>query len=103
SPPTLSALFSARSGNANRYPGDDPLRARPDHPRLMQTERVVKNSLRLCTGPPGSAHSSHFSGSVKVNVEPWPTWLLTQILPPCSSTNFRESVSPRPVPSCFLA
>src|SRR3989442_7151431 len=44
-----------------------------------------------------------FTGNVKVNVAPWPSWLLTQILPPWSSTNRRESVSPRPVPSCFLA
>jgi hypothetical protein len=35
---------------------------------------------------------------VKVNVEPMPTWLLTQIRPPCSSTNFRDSARPSPVP-----
>ena len=28
------------------------------------------------------------SGKVKLKVEPLPTWLSTQILPPCSSTNF---------------
>src|SRR5216683_2935085 len=42
-------------------------------------------------------------GNVKVNVDPVPSLLSTQIRPPCSSTNFLASVSPRPVPSCFLA
>ena len=51
----------------------------------------------------GSAHSSRRTGSVKVNVEPSPTWLFTQIRPPWSSMNFRESASPRPVPSTFLS
>src|SRR5262245_43456387 len=40
---------------------------------------------------------------MNVNVEPIPTWLLTQIRPPWSSTNFRHRVSPSPVPSCFAA
>src|SRR5258708_24262732 len=44
-----------------------------------------------------SAHSSRRTGSVNVNVEPCPTWLFTQIRPPWSSSNFRESTSPRPV------
>src|SRR5262245_42204067 len=43
------------------------------------------------------------TGSVNVNVEPWPTWLFTQIRPPCSSTNFLDSASPSPVPSTFLS
>ena len=43
------------------------------------------------------------SGSVKVNVEPAPSWLFTQIRPPWSSTNFRERASPSPVPSAFLS
>src|SRR6516225_677512 len=30
------------------------------------------------------------NGSVKAKVEPLPTWLLTQIFPPCSSMNLRE-------------
>src|SRR5436309_1354661 len=42
------------------------------------------------------------SGRVKVNVEPTPTVLATQIRPPWSSMNFRESASPSPVPSIFL-
>ena len=47
--------------------------------------------------------SSGRTGSVKLNVDPWPTWLWTQIRPPCSSTNFLASVSPSPVPSCLRA
>ena len=43
------------------------------------------------------------TGIVKVNVDPTPTWLFTQIRPPCSSTNFRHRVSPSPVPSTFLS
>src|SRR5213078_3771157 len=39
----------------------------------------------------GSAHSSRRTGSVNVNVEPCPAWLFTQIRPPWSSMNFRES------------
>ena len=38
-------------------------------------------------------------GSVKVNVEPLPGSLSTQIFPPCSSTNFLAKVNPSPVPS----
>jgi hypothetical protein len=40
-----------------------------------------------------------------VNVEPTPTRLLTQISPPCSSTNFGHRVSPSPVGyiSCIIA
>src|SRR5262245_48868486 len=43
------------------------------------------------------------TGSVNVNVEPTPSSLLTRIRPPWSSTNFRHSVSPSPVPSTFLS
>jgi hypothetical protein len=39
------------------------------------------------------------SGKVKLNVEPLPTSLSTQILPLCSSTNFLAKVNPSPVPS----
>ena len=42
-------------------------------------------------------------GRVKANVEPFPTSLSTQILPPCSSTNFLANVNPRPVPSLLCA
>ena len=43
------------------------------------------------------------TGIVKVNVAPCPTWLFTQILPPCSSTNLRARARPSPVPSCLRA
>jgi len=46
-----------------------------------------------------SAHG--LTGRVKVNVDPLPTSLFTQIVPPCSSTNFLARVNPRPVPSRF--
>src|SRR5262245_16466413 len=39
------------------------------------------------------------SGKVKLKVEPLPTSLSTQILPPCNSTNFFAKVNPSPVPS----
>ena len=39
----------------------------------------------------------------KLNVDPDPTWLVTQILPPCSSTNLRQRANPSPVSSCFAA
>src|SRR5258705_9690148 len=43
------------------------------------------------------------TGSLKVKVDPIPTALVTQIVPPCSSTNLRERASPSPVPSAFLS
>src|SRR5262249_51450784 len=43
------------------------------------------------------------SGRVKVNVDPLPISLVSQIRPPCSSTNFLASVRPSPVPSRFRA
>jgi hypothetical protein len=49
------------------------------------------------------SHSPQRIGSLNVNVEPEPSWLLTQILPPWSSTNLRQRVSPSPVPSAFFS
>jgi hypothetical protein len=43
------------------------------------------------------------TGSVNVNVDPCPISLFTQIWPPWSSTNFRQSANPRPVPSAFFS
>src|SRR5262249_26226392 len=40
---------------------------------------------------------------IPVVVEPTPSSLFIQILPPCSPTNFRHRVSPSPVPSTFLS
>ena len=42
-------------------------------------------------------------GKVKLKVEPLPTSLSTQILPPCSSTDFLAKVKPSPVPSVLCA
>src|SRR5215831_1609247 len=56
-----------------------------------------------CPPRSGSAHSPWPTGRVNVNVDPSPDWLVTQIRPPCSSMNFRESASPSPVPSTFLS
>src|ERR671936_312515 len=47
-------------------------------------------------------HASCRTGRVKRNVLPRPTSLSTQSRPPCSSTSFRESGRPRPVPSARL-
>jgi hypothetical protein len=58
---------------------------------------------QYCTGTAQDPHSPRRTGIVKVNVEPSPTSLLTQILPPWSSMNFRDSARPRPVPSTFLS
>ena len=46
---------------------------------------------------------NQWMGRVKVKVEPFPTSLSTQILPPCSSTNFLAKVNPSPVPSLLCA
>src|SRR5437867_1664517 len=58
---------------------------------------------KLKADDPGSAHSPRRTGIVKVNVEPIPTALFTQIRPPWSPTNFRHKVSLSPVPSTFFA
>jgi len=39
------------------------------------------------------------SGKVKLNVDPLPTSLSTQIFPPCSFTNFLAKATLSPVPS----
>src|SRR5688572_9410585 len=50
--------------------------------------------------PHGDENQVHVcAGRVKVNLEPFPSSLSTQILPPCISTNLRVSASPSPVPS----
>jgi len=45
---------------------------------------------------------STMTGSVKVNVEPWPGCDSTQIRPPCISIMRLEIASPNPVPPFFL-
>jgi hypothetical protein len=45
---------------------------------------------------------STITGSVKVNVEPWPGCDSTQIFPPCISMMRFDMASPKPVPPFFL-
>ena len=49
----------------------------------------------------GSNCRSTTTGSVKVNVEPFPSCDSTQILPPCIMMRF-DIASPKPVPPFFL-
>ncbi len=46
----------------------------------------------------GSTCRSTRTGSLKENVEPWPTCDSTQILPPCISMMRLDMASPKPVP-----
>ena len=63
--------------------------------------RCNRRSISLWSVMFACANSS-VVGSVtftkKPNVDPWPSSLSTQILPPSSSTSLREIASPRPVP-----
>src|SRR2546422_980769 len=84
---------------------------------MSTTERVAALGSRstisgwAATAPP--LKTAHYrvrrrldypaSLGLDLNVEPTPTWLVTQIFPPCSSTNFRQRVSPSPVPSAFFS
>src|SRR4029453_18389269 len=49
---------------------------------------------RNVIAPARSAPPARRTGIVNVNVDPGPTWLLTQTRPPWSSTNLRHRVSP---------
>src|SRR4029453_6436876 len=78
------------------------------HPRIFDRFTVPEhNPLAVIGSGVGQggvdAYSPRCAGIANVNVEPAPTWLVTQILPPCNSMNFRHKVSPRPVPSAFLS
>ena len=48
--------------------------------------------------PVGQSPPLGETGSVKVNTEPLPGWLVTEILPPWASTMARHMASPMPVP-----
>ncbi len=37
-------------------------------------------------------------GRVKVKTEPWPSWLVTAMVPPCAVTMARAMARPMPVP-----
>ena len=61
------------------------------------------NLIRLRMDGAAGTYPVAVIGSVKVNVEPLPASLSTQIFPPCSSTNFLAKVNPSPVPSTLCA
>jgi hypothetical protein len=67
------------------------------------TARYCFFPLRTLRKEPTFAHAgstcrSTRTGSVKANVEPWPTCDSTQILPPCISMMRFDMASPKPVP-----
>ena len=71
-------------------------------PHALQQIRGEKAVLSAATsaGYFGSELTccSTTTGSVSENVEPWPSWDSTQILPPCISTMRFDMASPKPVP-----
>src|SRR3954452_8753687 len=67
-----------------------------DVPRELPVLRVVVDDQDQLVG---HLYDSCSSGSVNRNVLPASISLSTHSRPPCSSTNFRESGSPSPVPS----
>src|SRR5215472_10757111 len=64
--------------------------------------RLVLHYQNALAHAAGSTCRSTMTGSVNVNVEPWPGCDSTQILPPCSSMMRFDIASPRPVPPFFL-
>jgi hypothetical protein len=83
-------------------PKSRPTLTLPDSSSATRRPSGRGNEFRL-DRPWGRRYSPRRAGIVNVNVEPTPTWLVTQILPPWSSMNFRHRVSPSPVPSTFLS
>src|SRR5262249_62094062 len=62
----------------------------PDLQSLRTLERSLAHAASTCR--------STITGSVKVNVEPWPGCDSTQIRPPCISMMRLDIASPKPVP-----
>ena len=93
------SAFTKKGSRSSRSPVSLPA------PQLAPQETRVQRQKQIGALESGLAGRSYAlrTGIMNVNVEPWPNWLLTQILPPCSSTNFRHRVSPSPVPSTFLS
>jgi hypothetical protein len=87
-------------GERRKSEGESENDDEPDQPHGHLVEDGWRRNI---IAPARSAHSPRRTGIVNVNVEPMPTWLVTPILPPWSSMNFRQSVSPSPVPSAFLS
>ena len=94
-----------------QFPAGGDIREEAECQRLGGALAVIAGELQGAAGGgqpvlrprEESAHSSRPTGSVNVNVDPCPTRLLTQMRPPCNSTNLRESARPSPVPSTFLS
>jgi hypothetical protein len=83
--------------------GDVGCCASPASGRVRPRARTTASPIRRMSTVEGRLKGSHLPvGIVNVNVEPAPSWLFTQIRPPCSSMNFRHRVSPSPSlpPSC---
>jgi hypothetical protein len=69
--------------------------------QMFQSEMV--NTVYIVILHDQNQLGDNLFGKVKLKVEPLPTLLSTQILPPCSSTNFLANVNPSPVPSVLCA
>jgi hypothetical protein len=65
-----------------------------------KSDRTLRGH-EISVGAPPRSLGSRRTGMVNVNVEPCPTWLLTQIRPPWSSMNFLEG-QPQPGALHFL-
>jgi hypothetical protein len=87
-------LRAARLGT----PSFKRLSLKTDWPVPSSLGQTVSDKVALC-----QLGGDDLSGNVKLKVEPLPNSLVTQILPPCSSTNFLASVNPSPVPSTLCA
>src|SRR5215471_3262458 len=106
---TSSAVMEATIADSPS-PCPLPLRGRGKHcqplspPGARETLRAPLPRIGRGEGEGGvvQGHARRI-GRRKVKVEPAPSALVTQILPPCSSMNFRHRVSPRPVPCCLAA
>ena len=61
--------------------------------------RVTSRRSNKLVSPQTSICRSTRTGSVRENVEPWPTTELIQIRPPCISMMRLEIASPNPVPA----
>src|SRR4029077_5091805 len=66
-------------------------RLRSEHPCLvLRDQNALAHAVATCCATR--------TGTVKQNVEPWPTFDSTQILPPCIPMMRLDIASPRPVP-----
>src|SRR5215468_8794365 len=100
------ADIGTQSRHVRFVPKADSCSAAIDRTVIGAGEHIVDNlaNIRLildhqnALAHAGSTCRSTMTGSVKVNVEPWPTWDSTQILPPCISMMRFDIASTKPVP-----